>query len=124
MKLSQDDVVAILNKLKGECVYLRTRLSADDDRSLGSLRFATTATVKACDDEGLHLTWLPDGELYLRFDGASFRLPDQSESALMGLQMARPDGLRCVICPSGPLDRIVNQLFNRAIGKPRIGEQN
>lgn len=124
MNLSRDDVIAILKKLKGERVYLRLRLTADDDSSLGAFRFGTTARVKDCDNEGLRLTWSPDGELYLRFDGATFRLPDQNESALIGLQIARPDGLTCVICPSGPLDRVINQLFNRAIGKPRIGEQN
>jgi hypothetical protein len=40
MNLSQDDVVAILKKLKGEHVYLRLRLTADDDPSLGSFRVA------------------------------------------------------------------------------------
>ena len=124
MNLSQDDVVAILKKLKGEQVYFRIRFTTDDDPSLGALRFATGAIVKECDDDGLHLTWSRDGEFYLRFDGASFRLPDQNDTALVGLHISRPEGIRCVVCASGPLDRIVNQLFNRAIGKPRIGEQN
>jgi hypothetical protein len=101
MNLSQDDVVAILKKLKGEQVYFRIRFTTDDDP-----------------------TWSRDGEFYLRFDGASFRLPDQNDTALVGLHISRPEGIRCVVCASGPLDRIVNQLFNRAIGKPRIGEQN
>jgi len=70
MNLSQDDVVAILSKLKGEHVYLRTRVTARDDPSLGALRFETGAIVKECDDDGLHLTWPPDEEFYLRLDGS------------------------------------------------------
>jgi hypothetical protein len=45
----------------------------------------------------------------LILDGAAFRVADYDENAMVGLEIAIPPGIRCVICPSRPVNRIVNQ---------------
>jgi hypothetical protein len=37
-------------------------------------------------------------EFYLSLDGASFRLPDSNETALLGVEILLRDRIECVIC--------------------------
>lgn len=124
MNLSHDEALAILRKLKGSSVYLRLRFTADDDPSLGALRVSAEAILKECDENGLLLTWPDNGKMRLILDEASFRVADYDESAVVGLEIKLRDGIRCIVCPSRPVNRVVNKFLNGASGKSRIAQQN
>ena len=124
MEISHDEALAILRKLKGSNVYLRLRFTADSDPSLGSLRVSAEATLEECDENSLLLTWPDNGKMRLILDDASFRVADYDESAVVGLEIKLREGIKCVVCPSRPVNRVVNKFPNGASGKSRIAQQN
>ena len=102
MKLTQDEALVILNRLKGFSVLanLRVNPAPSDDRSIGVLRFDCEAILESCDADGVSLTW-GGGRMNLRFDRASFRVPDPEETALLGMEILLYEGVKCVICMKG-----------------------
>lgn len=101
VEISPDEAIAILEKLKGSNVYLRTRFAANGDSSLGPLRVSTEAILEEVDEHHLRFTWSPNGHLYLSLDDATFEYRDAEETALIGLQIQLTDGTRCMIRPLG-----------------------
>jgi hypothetical protein len=102
MNLTQDEALAILNRLKGSFVLTNIRVNPapSDDRSIGVLRFDCEAILESCDADGVSLTW-GGGRMNLRFDRASFRVPDPEETALLGMEILLYEGVKCVICMKG-----------------------
>lgn len=109
MILSQYEALAFLSKFKGSSVFVivRAGFAPPQDRSLGALGFTSEVTLDQCDEHGLLLTWVPNGRLYLHFEKASFKYPDPDETALCGLQIALPEGMKCVVCPPGAPIRVI-----------------
>ena len=99
MDLTQDKALAVLNTLKGSVVLAKVRFNSApvDDPSIGMMRFDSEAILESCDAEGLSLTW-GKGRMNLRFDRASFRVPDPEETAVLGLEIVLYEGVKCVIC--------------------------
>jgi hypothetical protein len=101
MNLTQVEALAILKTLKGSFVLANIRVNDPiDNRSIGVLRFDCEAILESCDQDGLSLTW-GEGRMNVRFDRASFRLPDPEETALVGLEILLYEGVKCVICMKG-----------------------
>ena len=102
MNLTQDEALAILKTLKGSFVLAKIRANSAliDDRSIGVMRFDCEAILESCDAEGVSLTW-GGGRMNLRFDRASFRVPDPEETALLGMEILLYEGVKCVICMKG-----------------------
>src|SRR6185503_13022724 len=102
MNLTQDEALAVLNTLKGSLVLAKVRFNPApvDDPSIGMMRLDSEGILESCDEEGLSLTW-DKGCLNLRFDRASFRVPDPEDTALLGIEVALYDGVKCVICRKG-----------------------
>ena len=102
MNLTQDEAVAILKRLEGSFVLANVRVNVDpiDDRSIGVMRFDCEAILESCDADGVFLSW-SGGRMNLRFDRASFRVPDPEETALVGIEIVLYEGVKCVICMKG-----------------------
>ena len=102
MNLTQDEALAVLNTLKGSLVLAKIRFNSApvDDPSIGMMRFDSEAILESCDAEGLSLTW-DKGRMNLRFDLASFRVPDSEETALVGIEIVLYEGVKCLICRKG-----------------------
>ena len=102
MTLTQDEALAILKTLKGSFVLANIRANSApiDDRSIGVMRFDCEAILESCDADGLSLTW-DKGRMNLRFDRASFRVPDPEETALVGIEILLYEGVKCVLCMKG-----------------------
>ena len=102
MNLTQDEALAILNTLKGNLVLANIRFNSApiDDPSIGMMRFDSEGILESCDADGLSLTW-DKGRMNLRFDRASFRVPDPEETALVGIEIVLYEGLKCIICTKG-----------------------
>lgn len=98
MNLTQDEALALLNTLKGSFVLAKVRFNPApaDDPSIGTMRLDSDAILESCDAEGLLLTW-DKGRMNLRFDRASFRVPDPEETALLGIEIMLYEGVKCVI---------------------------
>jgi hypothetical protein len=124
MEISHNEALAVLRKLKGSSLYLRLRLTADDDTSLGALRITAEATLEECDENSVLLTWPHNAQMRLMLEGASFRVADYDESAVVGLEIKLREGIKCVICPSEPVNRVVNKFLNGSSGKSRIAHTN
>jgi hypothetical protein len=99
MNLTQDEAVAILETLKGSFVLLniRVNLAPADDPSIGFMRLDCEALLESCDADGVSLTW-SEGRVNLRFERASFRVPDAEETALVGIEIVLYECVKCVIC--------------------------
>jgi hypothetical protein len=109
MNLTQDEALAILETLKGSFVLvnIRVNLAPPDDQSIGFMRFDCEALLESCDADGVWLTW-SEGRVNLRFDRASFRVPDPEETALVGIEIVLYERVKCVICiKSGSIRRHV-----------------
>lgn len=102
MNLTQDQALTFLKTLKGSVVLaiIRVNLAPADDPSIGVMRFDCEAKLESCEVDGLLLTW-STGRMNLRFDRASFSIPDSEETALVGLEIVLCEGVKCVICPQG-----------------------
>lgn len=109
MNLTQDQALAILKTLKGSFVLANIRVNPGpiDDRSIGVLRVDCEAILESCDADGVSLTW-GKGRINLRFDRASFRVPDPEETALLGIEILLYEGVKCVICMKGREHLAVN----------------
>ena len=99
MNLTQDEALAILETLKGSYVLanIRVNLAPIDDPTIGLMRFDSEALLESCDADGVLLTW-SEGRVNLRFDRASFRVPDPEETALLGIEIVLYECVKCVIC--------------------------
>jgi len=102
MNLTQDEALAVLNRFKGSLVLANVRCNPApvDDPSIGIMRFDCDAILESCDAEGLSLVW-DNGRMSLRFDRASFRVPNPEETALLGMEILLFEGVKCVICMKG-----------------------
>lgn len=100
MNLEPDEALAFLNKFKGSSISAKLRVNSalPDDRTIGVVRFDCKAILGSCDAQGVSLTW-SDGRMYLQTEGALFRFADADQTALVGLEIVLPDGVKCIICP-------------------------
>jgi hypothetical protein len=101
MNLTQEEALAILKTLQGSFILARVRvnLAPFDDPSIGVLRFDCEAILESCDADGVTLTW-SEGRMDVRFDRASFRVPDPEDTALVGIEILY-ESVKCVICMKG-----------------------
>ena len=102
MNLTQEEALAILKTLKGSFVLanIRVNLAPIDDPSIGVMRCDCEAILESCDADGLSLTW-SEGRMNVRFECASFRVPDPEETALVGIEILLYESVKCVICMKG-----------------------
>jgi hypothetical protein len=108
MNLTQEEALAILRTLKGSFIMARVtvNLAPVDDPSIGVLRFDCEAILQSCDADGVWLTW-SEGRMNVRFDCASFRVPDPEETALIGIEILLYESVKCVICMKGGSTSVV-----------------
>lgn len=101
MYLTQDEALVFLNRLKGSLVIAKVTVNFApvDDPAIGVVRFNSAATVESFDAMGLLLTW-SNGRMDIRFEGASFRLPEPEETGLVGIEILFAEGVKCVIAPA------------------------